>query len=46
VDPTEKVFPMVPAGCGNDEIIESAEEWYARQRRDEIPDEASAPAQG
>ncbi|MFN2556834.1 MAG: acetolactate synthase large subunit [Nitriliruptorales bacterium] len=31
VDPTEKVFPMVPAGCGNDEIIESAEEWWARQ---------------
>ncbi len=33
VDPTEKVFPMVPAGCGNDEIIESAEEWWARQHR-------------
>ncbi|MDP9023675.1 MAG: acetolactate synthase large subunit [Actinomycetota bacterium] len=31
VDPTEKVFPMVPAGCGNDEIIESADEWWARQ---------------
>jgi acetolactate synthase I/II/III large subunit len=31
VDPTEKVFPMVPAGCSNDEIIESAEEWAARQ---------------
>ncbi|MDP8961160.1 MAG: acetolactate synthase large subunit [Actinomycetota bacterium] len=33
VDPTEKVFPMVPSGCSNDEIIESAEEWWARQHR-------------
>jgi acetolactate synthase-1/2/3 large subunit len=31
VDPTEKVFPMVPAGCGNDELIESVEEWRARE---------------
>jgi len=31
VDPEEKVFPMVPAGCGNDEIVESADEWFARQ---------------
>jgi acetolactate synthase-1/2/3 large subunit len=31
VDPTEKVFPMVPAGMSNDEIVESAEEWYARK---------------
>ncbi len=30
VDPTEKVFPMVPAGASNDDIVESAEEWYAR----------------
>jgi acetolactate synthase I/II/III large subunit len=30
VDQTEKVFPMVPAGASNDDIIESAEEWYAR----------------
>ncbi len=30
VDPDEKVFPMVPAGMTNDDIIESAEEWYAR----------------
>ncbi|HEX2026365.1 MAG TPA: acetolactate synthase large subunit [Nitriliruptorales bacterium] len=36
VEPTEKVFPMVPAGCGNDEIIESAEEWFARQH--ELPE--------
>lgn len=41
VDPTEKVFPMVPAGCGNDEIIESAAEWFARQ--DELT-EAHEPA--
>jgi acetolactate synthase I/II/III large subunit len=30
VDQTEKVFPMVPAGASNDEIIESADEWYAK----------------
>ncbi len=33
VDPTEKVFPMIPSGCSNDEIIESADEWWARQHR-------------
>ncbi len=30
VDVTEKVFPMVPAGASNDEIVESAQEWYAK----------------
>lgn len=30
VDPDEMVFPMVPAGASNDEVIESADEWYAR----------------
>jgi acetolactate synthase I/II/III large subunit len=30
VDVEEKVFPMVPAGASNDEIVESAEEWYAK----------------
>ena len=30
VHPTEMVFPMVPAGASNDELIESAEEWHAR----------------
>jgi acetolactate synthase I/II/III large subunit len=30
VDQEEKVFPMVPAGGSNDDIIESAEEWYAK----------------
>lgn len=30
VHPDEMVFPMVPAGASNDELIESAEEWYAR----------------
>ncbi|QBI19036.1 acetolactate synthase large subunit [Egibacter rhizosphaerae] len=29
-DITEKVFPMVPAGASNDDIIESAEQWYAQ----------------
>lgn len=31
VDPEEMVFPMVPSGASNDELIESAEEWYAKQ---------------
>ncbi len=31
VDPTEKVFPMVPAGGSNDDVIESADQWYARK---------------
>jgi len=30
VDPTEKVFPMVPAGASNDDIIETYEEWRAK----------------
>ncbi|MCC5947494.1 MAG: biosynthetic-type acetolactate synthase large subunit [Nitriliruptoraceae bacterium] len=30
VDPDEMVFPMVPSGASNDEILETAEEWYAR----------------
>ena len=30
VDPDEMVFPMVPAGASNDEILESPEEWAAR----------------
>ena len=30
VDPEEKVFPMVPAGGSNDDVLESAEEWYAQ----------------
>jgi acetolactate synthase I/II/III large subunit len=30
VDPEEKVFPMVPAGASNDNIIESAEQWYTQ----------------
>lgn len=33
VDPTEKVFPMVPAGASNDDIIESVEQWYERSGR-------------
>jgi acetolactate synthase-1/2/3 large subunit len=31
VDPEEKVFPFVPAGGSNDDIIESLEEWQDRQ---------------
>jgi acetolactate synthase-1/2/3 large subunit len=30
VQQDEKVFPMVPAGGSNDDIIESAAEWYAK----------------
>ena len=30
VHPEEMVFPMVPAGASNDELIESAAEWHAR----------------
>jgi acetolactate synthase I/II/III large subunit len=30
VDPDEMVFPMVPAGASNDEVLESVEEWRAR----------------
>ena len=36
-DQTEKVFPMVPAGASNDDIIESAAEWY-EQAGEEVPD--------
>ncbi|MBW3659405.1 MAG: biosynthetic-type acetolactate synthase large subunit [Actinobacteria bacterium] len=32
VDPDEMVFPMVPAGASNDEVVESAEEWFARKQ--------------
>jgi acetolactate synthase I/II/III large subunit len=30
VDPEEMVFPMIPSGVSNDEVLESAEEWYAK----------------
>jgi acetolactate synthase-1/2/3 large subunit len=30
VDPDEMVFPMIPAGGSNDDVLESAEEWHAR----------------
>jgi len=30
VDPDEMVFPMVPSGASNDELLESAEEWFAK----------------
>ena len=31
VDPDEKVFPFVPAGASNDDIIESMAQWQERQ---------------
>jgi acetolactate synthase-1/2/3 large subunit len=30
VDPEEMVFPMVPSGASNDDILESAEAWFAQ----------------
>ena len=45
VDETEKVFPMVPAGQSNDDIIESMDHWIARQQaaaRGEAADLTSA----
>jgi acetolactate synthase-1/2/3 large subunit len=30
VDPDEMVFPMVPSGASNDDLLESVEEWHAR----------------
>jgi acetolactate synthase I/II/III large subunit len=30
VDPDEMVFPMVPAGASNEDVIESVDEWLAR----------------
>jgi len=30
VDPEEMVFPMVPSGASNDELLETAEEWFAK----------------
>jgi acetolactate synthase-1/2/3 large subunit len=31
VDPEEMVFPMVPAGASNDDLVESVAEWRERQ---------------
>jgi acetolactate synthase-1/2/3 large subunit len=31
VDPEEKVFPFIPAGGSNDDIIESMEQWQERR---------------
>ncbi|MGH8898224.1 MAG: acetolactate synthase large subunit [Egibacteraceae bacterium] len=43
VDITEKVFPMVPAGASNDDIVESADEWYAKASAAAPKDAASEP---
>ncbi|MDX1511204.1 MAG: biosynthetic-type acetolactate synthase large subunit, partial [Nitriliruptorales bacterium] len=42
VDPDEMVFPMIPAGQPNDTIIESAEEWHARQAAAAATEEGEA----
>jgi acetolactate synthase-1/2/3 large subunit len=41
VDQTEKVFPMVPAGGSNDNVIESADDWYEQAAAGAVE---SAPA--
>jgi acetolactate synthase I/II/III large subunit len=41
VDPDEMVFPMVPSGASNDEILESAEEWHARAAASAAVDDRS-----
>ncbi|MGH8932785.1 MAG: acetolactate synthase large subunit [Egibacteraceae bacterium] len=43
VDINEKVFPMVPAGANNDNIFESAEEWYAQATAGSAPGGADEP---
>ena len=44
VDPDEMVFPMVPAGASNDELLETAEEWYERVAA-QTPDPAADPTE-
>jgi acetolactate synthase I/II/III large subunit len=46
VDPDEMVFPMVPSGASNDEILESAEEWHARAALSDEVDDTSARERG
>jgi acetolactate synthase I/II/III large subunit len=43
VDPEEMVFPMVPSGASNDEILEDAEEWFARAEEAAAAAAALAP---
>jgi acetolactate synthase I/II/III large subunit len=43
VDPDEMVFPMVPSGASNDEILESVDEWHARARRPDEVDDTPRP---
>jgi acetolactate synthase I/II/III large subunit len=40
VDPDEMVFPMVPAGGSNEDVLESADEWHARVAAASAGDEA------
>ena len=44
VDPDEMVFPMVPAGASNDELLETAEEWHERVAA-QTPDPAVQPTE-
>jgi acetolactate synthase-1/2/3 large subunit len=44
VDPDEMVFPMVPAGASNDEVVESSEEWFARKQQIDVEGDG-APAE-
>ncbi len=45
VDPDEMVFPMVPAGASNDELLETADEWHARLAAQRGGDPATEPTQ-
>ena len=45
-DPTEKVFPMVPAGASNDDVIESAEDWYGQTRGAPVDGDGEPGGQG
>ena len=45
-DPTEKVFPMVPAGASNDDVIESAEDWYGQTRGPAVPGDGEPGGHG
>ena len=45
VDPDERVFPMVPAGASNDEVLETAAEWHARLAAQRGGDPATEPTQ-
>lgn len=44
IDPDAKIFPMVPVGQSNSNVIESAEEWYASQAAQHAAQSNMAPS--